>query len=214
MSKERYPKDFPDLPSVTTILEAFPSPALVGWCKKMAFQEQKAITDKGKEIGTTLHKLRIRIEKGEPFEITTQYPEEVQNCLKAYFQWKKERGIQNLVHSELPMYSHELGYCGTFDDLVQRDNDLILLEFKTNNGIYDEHLEQVVAYKKLFEVWNYKNQIDEAWVIRFPKIKPESLDAKLYEARQVLDSEMDELFESFNHKLAIYNIRKKREKEK
>ena len=219
MSRERYPVDFPKLPSVTTILGAFPSPALVAWYKCMAFQEQKEITDKGKEIGSTLHELRIRIEKGEPFEITTAYPEEVQNCLKAYFQWKKERGIQQIICSELKMWSTDLGYMGIFDDLVKRGNDLILLEFKTNNGIYDEHMEQAVAYKKLYESWSVftngikKSQaIKEVWIVRFPKVKPENPDAPLYEIRQVLNSEMDELFESFNHKLAIYNIRKRREK--
>ena len=210
MSRERYPKNFPDLPSVTTILGAFPSPALIGWYKKMMAKEIKEISDKGLAIGSILHGLRIRIEKGEPFEITTQYSEEVKNCLKSYLQWKKERELTHILQSETPMYSEKLGYVGTFDDLVKRGDDFVLLEYKTNNAIYDEHLEQVVAYKKLAEYF-LKIKIKELWVIRFSKDKPSFYDIPLYETRQVLESETEEFFEMFNHKLAIYNFRKKRD---
>ena len=217
MSKERYPKDFPDLPSVTQVIDAFPSPHLVNWFKTHPFQEQKAITDKGKEIGKTLHELRIRIEKGEPFDITTKYPEEVQNCLKSYFLWRKERNISEILHSEVKMYNRTLGFKGTCDDITVRNFESILLEYKTSNGIYDDAREQIIAYSKLLTHSDTKYDgnppnrgggyfaINEKWIIRFGKEKAE------YEAIQVLDSEMDELFESFQHKLAIYNIRKKRE---
>lgn len=207
MSKERYPDHFPDLPSVTTVLGAFPGPALIGWYKKMMYSDIKTISQKGLDIGKTLHELRIRIEKGEPFEITTQYPEEVRTCLQSYFQWKKERRIVKIFSSEFPMFSEKLGYCGTLDDLAELESGgFAILEYKTNKGIYDEHIEQVIAYKNLYETFT-KLTIRECWVIRFGKEKAE------HEARLISEADEKELFKSFMHKLAIYNIRKRREKE-
>ena len=214
--KERYPAGFGDnLPSVTTILGAFPGPQLLAWYKRMAFAEQKVISEKSLDIGKTLHELRIRIEKGEPLEIVTKYPEEMQNCIKAYLKWKKEREIPPIVYSELRMYSKDLGYRGTCDDIAGNRLKLILLEHKTSSGIYDDALEQVVAYKKLFEspdtqfldlVGNSKSRkISSAWVTRFPKDKPD------FETRMVRPEEEWELFESFSMKLRIFQIRKKRE---
>ena len=217
--KERYPAGFGDnTPSVTEILDAFPGPNLIRWYKKMAFSEQKAVSEKALNIGKTLHELRIRIEKGEPLEIVTKYPNEMQNCIKAYLQWKKERAIPPILFSELKMYSKDLGYRGTCDDIAGDQRKLVLLELKTSSGIYDEHLEQVIAYKKLFESPDTQfcdidgnsiklREISSSWVIQFPKDKPD------FESRMVQPNEEWELFESFSMKLRIFQIRKKREAE-
>ena|SRR3990167_4554682 len=212
--KARYPKEWGEVPSVTEVLGAFPGPALIGWYRKMAFAEQKAVSDKALDIGKTLHELRIRIEKGEPFEILTKYPAEVQNCVKAYFQWKKERKIPPIIFSELQMFSRSLGIKGTFDDLASDGLKTVLLEYKTSSGIYDEAREQSVVYKKLYtapdtqflqKVDSVLRRIDETWIVRFPKDKPD------FESKQVMPDEENELWESFNHKLAILKIRKKRD---
>src|SRR3990167_5564128 len=112
-----YPTECQELSSVTEVLGAFPSIQLLNWYRKMAFADQKAVSDKGKEIGSTLHDLRVKIENGGPFEILTKYPQELQNCIKAYFKWKKERDIPPVLYTELKMYSRVLGYKGTLDDI-------------------------------------------------------------------------------------------------
>ena len=111
------------------------------------------------------------------------------------------------------MFNSDLGFKGTLDDLAISNGNVILLEYKTAKGIYDEAKEQAVAYSKLLIHHNTKYLIDfhgifkvnEIWVIRFGKENPD------YESVQIKESEIEELFESFNHKLAILKIRKKRE---
>jgi hypothetical protein len=214
--KERYPAEWSDVPSVTEVLRAFPSPELLRWFKQQAFADIKAKSDRGKDIGKTLHELRIKIESGEPFSIVTKYPEEIQNCLKSYMKWKKERNIPPIILSEIKMYSKRLKFKGTLDDIAGNLELLILLEHKTSSGIYDDAREQAVAYKQLFESsdtvflglnGNTPNlrKISSIWITRFPKDKPD------FETQEVKPEEEMELLESFQHKLAIYSIRKRRQ---
>lgn len=56
-----------------------------------------------------------------------------------------------IVDSEQIVYSKKFDYTGRFDAIIKIDGKTYLVDYKTSNGIYDEHYYQASAYLKAKE---------------------------------------------------------------
>ena len=214
IEKERYSNDWKLYPSVTEVQKDFPSRPLLRWFKSQTKYEIERKSEKGMEIGKVLHELRSKLDEGEPFDIVSQYPEEIKNCIRSYIDWKKSCGIPLKKYREVKMLSQGFGFKGTFDDLAVNQNNTMLLEYKTSKAIYEDHLEQVIAYKLLYESADLVSEpmldppeypIRQVWVIRFAKNEPK------FEAHLVTKEEEEMAKADFLNKLLLYKNRDKRE---
>jgi hypothetical protein len=155
-----------ELPSVTTILQDWPKPALVAWAKKISREayatflenhlgelitadliedgmELAKNADKdttARDLGTMAHELISMELLGQ----TVSVPPELDYVMKSFHEWQKDEHL-TLVDTETAIYAPD--YAGTIDALFKRDNGAFLLvDFKTSNHIYPEHDVQVFSY--------------------------------------------------------------------
>ena len=198
--QSRYPEGWPDLPSVTEVLDEFRSKQLMYWFKAKSIQEIKAIGDKSKDIGKTVHKIIEDIEKTGKLEIQTEYPDEVKSCVTAYLTWRKGQDIKK-IENEVKLFDLDLGYKGTLDRLSWVADGLYLDDWKTAKGVYLEHKIQVIAYKKLYEK-STGFIVSGCRIIRLGKENAE------LEVHPIPNDEHEQLFAIFNHYLQIVKLKK------
>ena len=77
MSKNNCVKKYP---SVTAVLNVLRKPALEWWFKNNTAEFCDAESNKGKEIGSLVHKIIQQHIENEEIEFETEYPDEVKNA--------------------------------------------------------------------------------------------------------------------------------------
>lgn len=199
----RYDKEWDDIPSVTQVTGMIMSPGLVNWFKNTSPEDIRNASQKSLNIGKTVHKVIEEVEKGKPIELVTEYPEEVQNAVKGYFQWRKDKKIKD-VQSEIKLRCD--AFKGTFDRVCEANKKLILLDWKTSKAIYPESLLQAMAYWHLYLV-NFKKKIEEVWIIRLGKETAE------FEPYMIPKIEMPFIKSEFFNLLSVFNWFRKKDKE-
>jgi hypothetical protein len=168
--RHRYTVDGMEIPGVTTCLSIIAKPALIYWsagCAADYYKERilpgktydeieletiysnakKAHTQKKTDagtIGSLTHKWVERYIKGENPEPPVN--EGIRESVAKFQQWVSDHGVKFLC-SEQPVYSQRHNYIGTLDFICWIDGRLFIGDLKTSNGIYDEYLMQVAAYK-------------------------------------------------------------------
>lgn len=191
--KHGYKLDGKYVPRVTTILSVIAKPALLVWARREALKlvrsglephvgksvemtqafidelitkadkEPDRIKDEAANVGTRAHKAIDQIIRGEKPELTT----DIIPCVESFMEWKKQSGLE-LLPGEIKVASKIHGYAGTLDGIARRGKNLVLTDWKTSNGIWPEYAYQVAAYAEAYtEISN--EEIEEAWIIRFPK---------------------------------------------
>lgn len=149
-------------PSVTTVLQAYPKPALLNWAVKATAefavreraqvwaiaeadedaaievlkQARWKISDVAKNRGTNIHAL---IADGG-----TPTPEE-QPYLDSFQKWMVEAKAV-VVAQEIPVVSVKYAYGGKVDLIADTGFGRLLLDVKTGSGVYDDAHLQVSAY--------------------------------------------------------------------
>jgi hypothetical protein len=152
------------VPGVTTIIGRFKdSGALLHWAfgqGKLA--EQGKINnlyekrDEAAEAGTLAHTLiETAIHGGDPVAVCTAHPiaetrEKAWNAYQQYQKWASQTGIEILA-TEIPLVSEKYQFGGTPDAIGKIGNDVVLVDWKTSNGVYVDYLIQLAAYKELIE---------------------------------------------------------------
>jgi len=182
-----------ELPSVTTILQVWPKPALVAWAKKISREayatflenhlgelitadliedgmELAKNADKdttARDLGTMAHELISMELLGQ----TVSVPPELDYVMKSFHEWQKDEHL-TLVDTETAIYAPD--YAGTIDALFKRDNGAFLLvDFKTSKQIYPEYDVQVFSYVDAIAN-SVEGSIDiEGQVIRLGKEEPD-----------------------------------------
>lgn len=201
--KNPYPKEWDHYPSVTEVTEFIGNPELMNYMRYSKPSAIKETSEKALSIGSTFHEILEKREKGEKFEVTTDFPQEVKNCLESYLSWEKGRKLETIA-SELQMISPILGYKGTLDKIFRDEGKLILIDWKTSKRIYFDHKIQVIAYKNLFE--NLNNvKIDECWILRV--VKEKIVGAEPFEAFQIPESRHNAYFKVFTNTLESLKIK-------
>lgn len=154
------------VPSVTTILDAFPkSAAFYDWLKKNG-ENSDEIRDEAGRRGSVVHGFTEKYDNGEEVKLmddngNIQCKLFEWNCFEKYVEFRKRFEVK--IHGiECNMASDRLGMGGTMDRdfTLIKNNKRYLVDIKTSNNIWDEYWLQLVAYQKLAEDINGSNRFD------------------------------------------------------
>ena len=173
------------IPGVTTIIGRFKeSGGLIRWAygRGRDGEELYESRDKAAEAGTAAHEMcerhikgDILIEGGEPTAKAREVanvPDEmfslVWSSFQAYLAWERQTQLK-IVETE-QSYISAKGFGGTYDAIGEIDGKLCLLDWKTSNAVYGDHIYQLGAYKALFEENNPEKKLDGGYhLLRFAK---------------------------------------------
>jgi hypothetical protein len=150
------------IPSVTTILNAYPKDAhFFQWLKQVG-EDADNIRDEAGRRGSIVHDLTERYDNGEEINLMDNgghigYKLQEWAMFERYVDFRKNYTF-DVIQSEFNIISTELGFAGTIDRIIQVDGKNILVDIKTSNTVYDHYWLQLAAYRKLL---NYAYQSDD-----------------------------------------------------
>lgn len=176
-------------PSVTTILEAYPTgPGLTRFYARNGWRKAKAITQHSMEIGQKVHEtIDEELLEGESIHYDDFRFEE----------WKYLVGFRNFMNKhnletdkkESMIVSHAHEYAGTLDWEGEVDGDYVRIDWKTSNNVYEKHKIQLAAYEMARREAN-ETKADELWIIQL-----DSGTKQKYSKRKVKD--VEDKFQAF-----------------
>jgi hypothetical protein len=119
----------------------------------LAGRNHRDTSQKAADAGTIGHYL-IECDIKGILADTSQYPSELVDLAETsyinFLAWKDSVQF-NPVNSEVSLVSEKYGYGGTIDCIAIINDQLALFDWKTGNGVYDDHKIQLAAYKSLWE---------------------------------------------------------------
>lgn len=141
------------VPSVTTILEAYPrGAAYYNWLKENG-KDADEIRDEAGRRGSVVHKLTELYDAGEEVNLVNpngsiDYKLNEWAMFERYVEFRRRFSfVTDCI--ELNIISKELGYAGTIDRVINMNGERILLDIKTSNAIYSSYWLQLAAYRSL-----------------------------------------------------------------
>jgi hypothetical protein len=143
------------VPSVTTILEAYPKDAsYFKWLKEVG-GDADAIRDEAGRRGSLVHELTERYDSGEEVSYVDEYGRPKYKMLEwSMFERYVDFSVThqpNIDVIEAHMVSSELGYAGTLDRIMRIDGKSYLVDIKTSGSIYPSYWLQLAAYRRLLD---------------------------------------------------------------
>ena len=155
-TKGYFTKDGERVPGTTTIIGRFKeSGALIAWAYKRGKDglELYDSRDKAAELGTIVHEMvEAYIAHGERIAIcglSDNDNEAVQSAFDAFQEWFESNKFK-VVAQEVQLVSEEYKFGGTPDAIAEDGKGrLVLLDWKTSDGIYQDFLYQLAAYRIL-----------------------------------------------------------------
>lgn len=194
------------VPGTTTVLSLLAKPALVEWayrCGREGIDIHK-VRDNSADIGTLVHAMILGCYTGEVPDLSEYSLSDIakaNNSLQSFHAWANINAIKPL-YAEQPLISETFGFGGTPDlcGTRQSDNALILCDFKSGKGIYDEYSIQLGAYGQLV----YENM--GKWPDKALILRVNTGDNDDFEVRTV--SHMDRCWDLFRHLLMVYKLSK------
>jgi len=143
------------VPSVTTILEAYPKPyALLQWIKENGENSDKIRDAKG-DIGSAVHRLTENYDNGFDcnlldLEGSPLYSLEVWSMFERYVDFTNRfNPVHNMIEQNI--ININLGYAGTLDRVSNLNGKKFLIDIKTSNGVYNSFWLQLAAYRELLK---------------------------------------------------------------
>ena len=181
------------VPSVTTILGRFKnSTGLIIWSnglglKGLKYHEQLKIAG---DIGTSLHQLAELYVTEQHYEMPEE--EVLASCFKKFISWWEEFSKEELeiVFTEKGMCCKEFNFGGTPDLLIKKNNEYILIDFKTSKAIYPDNIIQSSCYRHMIKEQE-GIEINKFILARFPK------EGDDFEIREFNKEQLDQAFEYF-----------------
>ncbi len=157
-------KDGTQVPGTTTVIGRFKdSGALLHWAfsqgKAAQRGEIKSLYDKrdeAAEAGTLAHGMvEKRIDGEDPESVlvgveSEQIKTQARAAFKAYLSWESMTKLV-IVEQEMQLVSEQYQFGGTPDAIGLINGELCLVDWKTSNGVYQDYLIQLAAYKHLWE---------------------------------------------------------------
>jgi len=148
------------VPSVTTILEAYPKDAsYFKWLKDVG-SDADVIRDEAGRRGSVVHELTEQYDSNEECSFISEqgYPKYKMNEWSMFeryvdFIQTYKTSIESI---ELHMTSPELGFAGTLDRLINLNGKSMMIDIKTSNSIYPSYWLQLAAYNELLKMIDVK----------------------------------------------------------
>lgn len=149
------------VPGVTTIGNRFKdSGGLIIWAwtrgRDFPNEELYATRDKAAELGTIVHAMvqeyvELETTMIHGFDLSQEDQDKVMSAFDAFQEWFEMNRFEVLAQEE-SLVSEQYQFGGTFD-AVARDGKgrIVLLDWKTSDGVWPEMLVQLAAYRIL---WN------------------------------------------------------------
>lgn len=150
------------IPGVTTIIGRFKeSGALIRWAYNRGKNglELYDSRDKAAELGTIVHSMVEVYINGKSWDdlikdLSRDDYESVMSAFTAFREWFEANKFKVLEH-EIQLVSEEYQFGGTPDAIAEDSKGrIVLIDFKTSDGVYSDYLYQLGAYKIL---WNENN---------------------------------------------------------
>ena len=142
------------VPSVTTLLDAWPKGAqYYEWLKKHG-QDSDEIRDEAGRRGSVVHNLTELVDRGGEARMvgddgSPKFLMSEWSMLERYAEFRKI--VAPEIHEiELNMASSKLGYAGTLDRVMVIADEPWIIDIKTSAAVYDHHHLQTAAYLKLY----------------------------------------------------------------
>lgn len=143
------------VPSVTTILDAYPKDAaFYKWLKDVG-QDADNIRDEAGRRGSNVHDMTERYDAGEEVTFLNDqgwpaYKMSEWSMFERYVEFTKTIN-PTIDMMEAHMISDHLGFAGTLDRVIEIDGEKILMDIKTSNSLQPTHWLQLSAYNELIK---------------------------------------------------------------
>lgn len=204
------------VPSVTTIIGGnlgWNKGVLLGWTKKMMRQgiDPDKVRDAAADVGTLAHALieEYITERAPHLETVPVDREEYSpahlklalNAFDAFLNWAETWEIDfesPEVRSEKRLVSEWYQFGGTLDWIAPLKGELVLIDFKTSNGLYVEHRIQLAAYQYLYK------EVTGLWLATH-LLQLEKDEPKFHHHPF---PNLDKEFEAFKHLIALHALKK------
>jgi len=146
------------LPGTTTVIGRFKdSGGLLHWAFKQGQSGAASLYEKRDEagnIGTAAHSMIEAHINGESetdalknWSLGKEGEEQAENAYDMYLKWERQTGLKLLSkYQEIQLISPEYKFGGTPDAIGQIDDEIVLLDWKTSNGVYQDYIIQLAAY--------------------------------------------------------------------
>lgn len=160
----------------------------------------KKVRDEAADIGTTAHFLIETFLGGFEPDLSEMSQHVIDVARRAYGNFLDYWTLNEFrpVYSELQMVSEQYGYGGTLDCIARDKNErLVLLDFKVTGGFYVSQNFQLSGYRNLFHENNPMKVIDRSYIVRIPKEQGERVETKEFYS-------MDKQFAVFLAQLNLY----------
>lgn len=204
----------------TGVLSVIAKPALIGWAVKVAIESLERTLEPGISYDELQLKAMLESAKGAHRKrsgtaadmghmvhewiakhIAGENPKPLVNkeCLNAvnkFLEWEREHKVE-FLESEKVLYSSKYNYAGTMDFLAKVDGKVMIGDFKTSSGIWDEYWLQVAAYQQAYQEEFPEVKIDGALIVRIGK------DATL-EVKERAEGAYELDRDAFNAALVLY----------
>lgn len=150
------------VPSVTTILDAYPKDAAYFQWIKQVGEQADVIRDEAGRRGFTVHHLTEMYDKGYEVSLLDgdgemAYKVSEWAMFERYVEFSEEYKPE-IVLNEWNYVSPELGYAGTIDRVMKIDGKYYIVDIKTSNSVYPQYWLQLAAYKNLIVSREYNMQ--------------------------------------------------------
>jgi hypothetical protein len=141
------------VPSVTTILEAYPKgAAYYNWLKDNG-KDADEIRDEAGRRGSVVHKLTEDYDQGKEVNLinasgSIDYKLNEWAMFERYVEFRRRFDLK-VEAIELNIISDKLGFAGTIDRVCYLNGEKYLIDIKTSNAIYPSYWLQLAAYRAL-----------------------------------------------------------------
>ncbi len=154
-------QDGTKVPGTTTVIGRFKdSGGLLFWAFAQGkLAEQGLINklydkaDEAADLGTIAHEYIDNHIHGKPIELDRENAGPAVTAFETYLKWEKAYSVE-FVETEMLLVSEEYKFGGTPDAVGIVNDELCLIDWKTSNAVYTDHLIQLAAYGQL---WNENN---------------------------------------------------------
>ena len=202
----KYYVDKRKVASVTTVIGnnlGWNKGALIGWSRKMAMsgQDPNTIKNEAASIGTLTHKMVENYVLEKPISTFIYSEEDIAKAtvgFQAFLDWEKTAKPVYL-YTEIQLVSKEFLYGGTIDLVVDVAGHTGILDIKTSNNVYKEHVIQLAAYRHLYRENN--GPVDYCSILQLDKRSGEFTYHFIEEER------LDRAFEAFECCLRLSQLK-------